>query len=81
MSQYHALPHAVALNARVSLFESAPRNESLLSRLHTAFTVARTRRALSKMDAHTLADIGLTHEQAQFEAQRAVWDIKAQCKH
>lgn len=81
MSQYHALPHAVALNARISFFEVAPRktNESLLTRLHTAFTVARTRRALAQMDARTLADIGLTEDQAAFEAARPIWDIKPQC--
>ena len=80
MSHYHALPHAVALNARISFFSAAQSQGSLLSRLHTALTVAQTRRALAKMDARALADVGLTQEQASVEASRSFWDVTAQCK-
>lgn len=79
MSQNHALPHAVALNARISLFgTAAPCRSSFVSQLKTALTVARTRRALNKADSATLADIGLSAEAARMEARRAFFDIAPQ---
>lgn len=45
----------------------------------TAITVASTRRALSKMDAATLNDIGLSAKEARLEAQRSFWDVAPQC--
>ena len=73
MSQFHALPHtATFLEAR------APR-KALLSRLTTALTVARTRRALAQMDAASLADIGLSSTQVRTEMRRPFWDIAPQC--
>ena len=80
MSKFQALPHAVALNARISFFEvAAPRRPSLLSQLKTAITVARTRRALATMDKCQLADIGLCVEDARREARRSFFDIAPQC--
>ena len=37
--------------------------------------LARSRRALSKLDAQALRDIGLTASQANQEANRSVWDV------
>ncbi len=34
----------------------------------------RQRRALAKMDAAQLVDLGLTRAEAQAEAQRPIWD-------
>ena len=82
MSKYHALPHAVALDARISFFEVAsPRRTNMLIQLKTALTVARTRRALSKMNAAELADVGLTADAARREARRSFFDIAPQCMH
>ncbi|HCW84740.1 MAG TPA: hypothetical protein DHC76_12125 [Rhodobacteraceae bacterium] len=36
--------------------------------------MARSRRALAKLDAHLLADIGITAKQAQEEAQLSTWN-------
>jgi len=35
----------------------------------------RQRRALAKMDARQLADIGVTRDQARAEAARPLWDV------
>ncbi|MGB0661149.1 MAG: DUF1127 domain-containing protein [Mangrovicoccus sp.] len=35
----------------------------------------RQRRALAELDAHLLADLGLTETEAQREAARPVWDV------
>jgi uncharacterized protein YjiS (DUF1127 family) len=36
--------------------------------------IARTRRALRKLDDHLLRDLGLTRHEAEAEATRALWD-------
>jgi uncharacterized protein YjiS (DUF1127 family) len=36
--------------------------------------VARSRRALLRLDDHILRDIGLTRHEAEIEANRAPWD-------
>ncbi len=55
-----------ALNTRlVSLFEW----------LKQALIVARQRRALAELDDHQLADIGISREDAEREANRAFWDF------
>ena len=79
MSTYQTLPHAAALNARVSFFGVTQPKTSFLAQLRTAITVASTRRALSKMDAATLNDIGLSAKEARLEAQRSFWDVAPQC--
>ena len=76
MSQYHALPHTNALTSRLSMQTSA-----FFAQLRVALIVARTRRGLSKMDNNALEDIGLTADQAAFEASRSFWDIAPQCKN
>lgn len=49
-----------------------PKTGALL-RFKTWAASARTRRHLSKLDAHLLRDIGLTPEDAQVEASRPFW--------
>ena len=39
------------------------------------FAVARSRRALARLDADGLADVGLTRAAALNEARRAPWDV------
>ena len=46
-----------------------------LGRLLTMFAVARSRRALARLDADGLADVGLTRAAALNEARRAPWDV------
>ena len=47
---------------------------SLLVRLKYLAALARSRRALARLDAHLLADIGLTEAEAGREAARPRWD-------
>lgn len=37
----------------------------------------RERRALGRLDAHLLADIGLSPDAARIEAERPLWDVPA----
>ena len=37
--------------------------------------VRQTRRQLAEMDARMLADIGVNHASARYEADRAFWDL------
>jgi uncharacterized protein YjiS (DUF1127 family) len=54
-------------------------SRGLLSRLaetlRAALTAHAQRQALLNMDSLLLADIGLTAEQAQIEAQKPFWDV------
>lgn len=45
--------------------------------LSTMFGTYMQRRALARLDANALADIGLTRAQAQTEAARPIWDLPA----
>ncbi|MEM7318220.1 MAG: DUF1127 domain-containing protein [Pseudomonadota bacterium] len=47
---------------------------SLISVLVRAHSVWRQRRALSRLDAAALKDIGVTPEEAGIEARRSPWD-------
>jgi uncharacterized protein YjiS (DUF1127 family) len=49
----------------------------LFRSLRHRLDVWRTRRALARLDAHLLSDIGLTREDALREAQMTVWDVPA----
>lgn len=55
-----------------------PTTRPLFTRLATAilraFALKSSRSRLAELEPHMLADIGLTPEQAQHEATRAVWD-------
>ena len=50
---------------------------SLLARLATWHRVARERRRLLDVDPRLLADMGLSPEQAAYEASRPFWDVNA----
>ena len=39
--------------------------------------ISRNRAALSKLDGHLLADIGITPEMARTECARSFWDVPA----
>ncbi|MEL7253775.1 MAG: DUF1127 domain-containing protein [Pseudomonadota bacterium] len=39
------------------------------------FSLYRQRRALARLDAHALRDVGLTSHEADREAQRGFWDV------
>jgi uncharacterized protein YjiS (DUF1127 family) len=42
--------------------------------VHHLLGLARTRRALRRLDDHMLRDIGLTRHEAETEASRSLWD-------
>ncbi len=46
----------------------------LSARLRSAAALARSRRALSRLDDHLLRDIGLTRDEAVSESERPAWD-------
>jgi uncharacterized protein YjiS (DUF1127 family) len=56
-----------------------PRRPSFLSRtfrfVALVASARRDRRTLAQLDPHLLRDIGLTREQAEAEAARALWDV------
>ena len=56
---------------------SVPRGRGIVARVRRALRVARTRRHLATLDAHLLANIGLTPDEAGAEAARPVWDVPA----
>lgn len=47
---------------------------SFLRRANAAVHVANQRRQLAALDDHMLADLGLTREEATYEASRPFWD-------
>ena len=54
-----------------------PASVSLFAKALFWHRVARERRALSKLDAHLLRDIGLSDWAAEAEAGRKFWDAPA----
>ncbi len=55
----------------------SPRSQKASRSLRIALTARRERRKLAGMDAHMLADLGLTRGQAEAEARRPLWDVPA----
>lgn len=53
---------------------TAPTRRASLN-IKTRLAVWQTRRALARLDAHGLQDIGLTAGEAQRESRRGAWDI------
>ncbi len=51
-----------------------PRRRFGLTLLWNVLSLHRQRRALARLDARALEDIGITREQAEAEASRPVWD-------
>jgi uncharacterized protein YjiS (DUF1127 family) len=54
---------------------SARRSGSVLTRIADMFAVYRQRRALARLDAHALEDLGLTSADVAREIRRPVWDV------
>ena len=50
------------------------RATSVIDRVILMLSLHRERHALRNLDAHLLNDVGLTHENAEDEANRPVWD-------
>ncbi|OWY01646.1 hypothetical protein B6V75_13750 [Thioclava sp. F1Mire-8] len=51
-----------------------PARRSALATLAAIVTHYRSRRALARLDARLLEDIGLTESEAAFEVRRRIWD-------
>ena len=51
------------------------RKFGVLGLLSRWIMLARSRHALARLDDRTLADIGLTREEAENEAGRPFWDV------
>jgi len=58
------------LTHSASCHQPAARRFSLM----TLFSIARERRALAKLDADQLSDIGVSASDARAEARRPLWD-------
>ncbi|WP_371168491.1 DUF1127 domain-containing protein [Aliiroseovarius sp. 2305UL8-7] len=54
---------------------------SPLAWLSHAFETHRERRALARLDAQRLEDIGVNYREAQREANRPVWDVPSHWTH
>ncbi|WP_299373101.1 DUF1127 domain-containing protein [uncultured Tateyamaria sp.] len=66
-----ALIDTTARHTRVAAPARAPFS------LATLFNVWRSRRALSRLDARALDDIGLSERAAMKEAAKPIWDVPA----
>jgi uncharacterized protein YjiS (DUF1127 family) len=56
---------------------AAPSRPTILAALGRRVALWRSRRALAKLPAHLLEDVGLTEAEAAREARRRVWDVPA----
>ena len=57
-----------------TLWFSAATRLALLRKIRLSRDLAKSRRALLRLDDHLLRDIGLTRHVAEAEAARAPWD-------
>ena len=64
-----------ALSARLARLSRM--RPSLRHLIFSLIGLRRERRSLARLDAHLLADIGLTPEAARAEAERPLWDVPA----
>ena len=64
--------HRRELRPSRKVFISARDAWDMVRRAIRAYT---SRRYLAEMDDRTLADLGISRAQAQFEASRRIWDI------
>lgn len=71
---FASLHTATIATRRVQSAGSAPR---LLKTVQSALAAHRQRQFLARLDDRTLADIGLTRNEAVTEASRPMWDIPA----
>ncbi|WP_371054528.1 DUF1127 domain-containing protein [Rhodosalinus sp. K401] len=63
------------MHSETTLGRARPAPRIRLARLGDMFALARQRRALAKLDASRLRDIGLTRDEALAEACRPIWDV------
>lgn len=68
---------AFVQTSNAACFENATNGMSLLTRLAKVIPTYRQRQALRKMDARSLADIGVSQHEADVEIARKLWDIPA----
>ncbi len=60
----------------LSVHRPAPSRVSVFQRyLVRVYKDAVTRRALAALDDRALSDIGISRAQAQFQSERAVWEL------
>jgi len=59
----------------LALESCTPAHRRAALRLSDFFALARQRRALARLDAEQLNDLGLSRQDAMDEAQRPVWDV------
>ena len=71
---FASLHTATIATRRVQSAGSAPR---LLSHVRAALAAHRQRQFLARLDDRTLADIGLSRQDALVEAARPLWDVPA----
>lgn len=71
---FASLHTATIATRRVQRAGSAPR---LLNLVQSALAAHRQRQFLARLDDRTLADIGLTRDEAAAEAARPLWDTPA----
>ena len=71
---FASLHTASIATGRVSTVGSVPR---LLTLVRAAFAAHHQRQFLARLDDRTLADIGLTRNEALAEATRPMWDLPA----
>ena len=58
-----------------ALRPQAADRKKIFGRLTDYAALYRQRRALARLDAQALADIGLSQSDAQSEAKRPIWDV------
>ena len=68
----HVIVHLRRMPARMP----APSRWSMIQRYFASrYKDAATRRALASLDDRALSDIGISRAQAQFESERAGWEL------
>ena len=65
----------VSLSRSAAHCDAQQSRPNLWTRLGMMLAVRRQRKALKDLDAHRLADIGITDRDAYIEAEKPVWDV------
>lgn len=66
---------SLSINHTVVRSTCTPKPLSLLGRMRNFMALTKQRRDLEMLDAHILADIGVTRAQAEKEAAKPAWDV------
>ena len=64
----------MTLTRKFSTYAQVSGGKTLVSRLFLILSIWHERKALDKLDAHLLNDIGISKVQARSEVVRKVWD-------